>query len=115
MSGHPGRKICLLVMATMSTAFIVPSPVPASAEIPDQVLEWNRHATNELIVTAGQAPPVAALHLAIVHGAIYDAVNAIDGDFEPYLVAPPAEPWYSEDAAAAAAAHEVLVWLLPGR
>ncbi|HEX5904049.1 MAG TPA: vanadium-dependent haloperoxidase, partial [Actinomycetota bacterium] len=42
-------------------------------------------------------------------------VNAIDGDFEPYLVAPPAEPWYSEDAAAAAAAHEVLVWLLPGR
>lgn len=115
MSGHPVRKICLLVMATMSTAFIVPSPVPASAEIPDQVLEWNRHATNELIVTAGQAPPVAALHLAIVHGAIYDAVNAIDGDFEPYLVAPPAEPWYSEDAAAAAAAHEVLVWLLPGR
>lgn len=116
MSGHPVRKICLLVMATMSTAFIVPSPVPASAdEVPDQVLAWNQHAYFELILTAGQAPPVAALHLAIVHGAIYDAVNAIDGDFEPYLVAPPAEPWYSEDAAAAAAAHEVLVWLLPGR
>jgi len=103
-------------MATMSTAFLVPSPVPASAdEVPDQVLAWNQHAYVELILTANQAPPVAALHLAIVHGAIYDAVNAIDGDFEPYLVAPPAEPWYSEDAAAAAAAHEVLVWLLPGR
>jgi hypothetical protein len=48
-----------------------------------------------------------------VHGAIYDAVNAIDGDFEPYLASPPAQPWYSEDAAAAAAAHTVLVWLLP--
>jgi len=116
MSGHPVRKFCVLVMATMSTAFLVPSPVPASAdEVPDQVLAWNQHAYVELILTANQAPPVAALHLAIVHGAIYDAVNAIDGDFEPYLVAPPAEPWYSEDAAAAAAAHEVLVWLLPGR
>jgi len=116
MSGHPVRKFCVLVMATMSTAFLVTSPVPASAdEVPDQVLAWNQHAYVELILTANQAPPVAALHLAIVHGAIYDAVNAIDGDFEPYLVAPPAEPWYSEDAAAAAAAHEVLVWLLPGR
>jgi hypothetical protein len=116
MRGHPVRKFCVLVMATMSTAFIVPSPVPASAdEVPDQVLAWNQHAYVELILTANQPPPVAALHLAIVHGAIYDAVNAIDGDFEPYLADPPAEPWYSEDAAAAAAAHEVLVWLLPGR
>jgi PAP2 superfamily len=116
MSGHPVRKICVLVMATMSTAFIVPSPVPASTDqVPDQVLAWNQHAYDELILIAGQAPPVSAIHLAIVHGAIYDAVNAIDGGFEPYLASPPAQPWYSEDAAAAAAGHEVLVWLLPGR
>ena len=116
MSGHPVRKICVLVMATMSTAFIVPSPVPASTDqVPDQVLVWNQHAYDELILIAGQAPPVSAIHLAIVHGAIYDAVNAIDGGFEPYLASPPAQPWYSEDAAAAAAGHEVLVWLLPGR
>ena len=116
MRRHPVRKICLLALATMSTAFIVPSPVPASADqVPDQVLVWNQHAYFELILTTGQAPPVAALHLAIVHGAIYDAVNAIDGGFESYLTSPPAEPWYSEDAAAATAAHKVLVWLLPGR
>jgi len=90
--------------------------MPASADqVPDQVLIWNQHAYDELIGMAGQAPPVAALHLAIVHGAIYDAVNAIDGGFEPYLASPPAQPWYSEDAAAAAAGREVLVWLLPGR
>ena len=90
MSGHPVRKICLLVMATMSTAFIVPSPVPASTDqVPDQVLVWNQHAYDELILIAGQAPPVSAMHLAIVHGAIYDAVNAIDGGEARYDSKPP--------------------------
>ena len=41
---------------------------------------------------AGQPPHVAALSLAMVQGAVYDAVNAIDGGHQPYLVAPPADP-----------------------
>jgi hypothetical protein len=49
----------------------------------------------------------------MVHGAIYDAVNAIDGGYQPYLESPPARPWYSMDAAVATAAHDVLVHLLP--
>jgi PAP2 superfamily len=115
MSTNPVRKIWSLVVA-MLTAAILPLAASASADqVPDQVLEWNQHAYDELIVTAAQAPPVAALHLAIVHGAVYDAVNAIDGGYAPYLVSPPAEPWYSEDAAAAVAAHDVLLWLLPDR
>ena len=73
------------------------------------------HAYNELIVGKGQAPPVAALHLAMVHGAIYDAVNAIDGAFEPYLAAPNAESSYSTTAAAAAAGYRVLLNLVPDR
>jgi hypothetical protein len=113
MSRHPVRKICLLVMATMSTAFIVPSPVPASADqIPDQVLVWNQHAYDELIVAQG---PFSVQHLAMVQGAVYDAVNAIDGGYQPYLGAPPATSTYSKDAAAAKAAHDVLLFLLPSR
>ena len=42
-------------------------------------------------------------------------VNAIAGTNEPYLAAPPAEPWYSQDAAAATAAYRVLIDLLPQR
>ena len=41
----------------------------------------------------------------MVHGAVYDAVNAIAGGHEPYVSAPAAEPWYSQDAAVAAAAR----------
>lgn len=79
------------------------------------VLEWNQHATDALIGNAGQAPAVAAIHLAMVHAAVYDAVNAIDRGHEPYLGAPAARRWYSTDAAAAAAAHRVLVNLLPAQ
>jgi hypothetical protein len=58
---------------------------------------------------------VALLHFAMVHGAIYDAVNAIDGGYQPYLGAPEAQPSYSKDAAAAAAAYQVLLDLVPDR
>ena len=45
----------------------------------------------------------------MVHGAVYDAVNAIVGSHEPYVSSPAAERWYSQDAAVAAAARHVLV------
>jgi hypothetical protein len=48
------------------------------------------------------------LHLAMVHGAVFDAVNAIDGGYRPYLVRPDATPFDSQDAATATAAYHVL-------
>ncbi|HEV3419564.1 MAG TPA: vanadium-dependent haloperoxidase [Candidatus Acidoferrum sp.] len=51
---------------------------------------------------------------AIMHAAIYDAVNAIDRTHRPYLVRLSDVPRdASQEAAAAAAAHEVLVALYP--
>ena len=48
--------------------------------------------------------------MAMVQGAVYDAVNSIDGGHQPYLPGlPPASPTASLDAAAATAAHHVLV------
>ena len=48
----------------------------------------------------------------MVHGAVYDAVNAIDGGHQPYLDGlPPASPSASQEAAVATAAHHVLVGL----
>ena len=109
----------LVVVATIA---VVPTSVAAAqvevsdqVEVPDQVLAWNQHAYNELIVGKGQPPPVVVMHLAMMHGAIYDAVNAIDGGFEPYLGAPDAESSYSEEAAAAAAGYQVLLNIVPDR
>src|SRR4029077_19848118 len=51
---------------------------------------------------------------AIMHAAIYDAVNAIDRAHHPYLVRLNGVPRIaSQDAAAAAAAHQVLLALYP--
>jgi hypothetical protein len=39
----------------------------------DAVIDWNLIASNAIVVTAGQPPPVSVLHFAMVHGAVYDA------------------------------------------
>jgi hypothetical protein len=115
MNRHCVRSLGLL--AVLTTIGVMPTSAAAAAqvEVPDQVLAWNLHAYNELIVGKGQPPPVAVMHLAMVHGAIYDAVNAIDGGFEPYLGAPEAGSSNSTDAAAATAGYQVLLNLVPDR
>ncbi len=112
---HPARRLGVLIAtAAVCTGLVVPASLPASAVASkNTVVEWNEHATNALIVTGLQPPGVSLLHLAMVHGAMYDAVNAIDGGYEPYLVSPKAKRWYSKRAAAATAAYKVLVSIVP--
>ncbi len=81
----------------------------------DAVTDWNLIASNAIVVTAGQPPPVSVLHFAMVHGAVYDAVNAIDRGHQPYLVQPSSNPTDSKEAAAATAAFRVLVGIFPGQ
>jgi PAP2 superfamily len=78
--------------------------------------DWNMIASTAIIATAGQPPAAAGPSLAMVQGAVYDAVNAIDGGYEPYLGAPAADPSDSKEAATATAAFRVLVGFpeLPG-
>jgi hypothetical protein len=57
-------------------------------------------------------PPVQGVHLAMVQVAVYDAVNSIAGGYEPYLDVPAAPATASQAAAAATAAHDVLVAVL---
>jgi hypothetical protein len=82
----------------------------------DAVTDWNEIASNSIVVTAGQPPQVSSLSFAMVQGAVYDAVNAIDRGYQPYLVEPNANPTDSKEAAAATAAFRVLVGFadLPG-
>ena len=79
------------------------------------VTEWNEIAASATIATAGQPPHVAPLSLGMVQGAVYDAVNAIDGGHQPYLAAPRSPGPASKRAAAATAAYRVLVGLFPAQ
>src|SRR5204862_87282 len=56
----------------------------------DAVTDWNAIASTAIVTNAGQPPPVSALSFAMVQGAVYDAVNAIDRGYQPYLVPSPA-------------------------
>ena len=97
-------------------AAVLAAAVPATAHA-DAVTTWNQYATNLLVGPApSQAPPVAAVNLAIVHGAVYDAVNAIDGSRDGYLISSRvATPFDSKEAAAATAAYRVLLNLVPAQ
>src|SRR5215216_549100 len=102
------RAVGLLAVAAALAA-------PAFARA-DTVTQWNQNATTALMATAGQPPQVSVTHMAMVQGAVYDAVNAIDGGHEGYLLTSRlAAPFDSEEAAAAAAAHRVLLSIVPGQ
>src|ERR1700722_10616075 len=90
--------------------------IPGSpAQSVNQVVQWNK---NLLVIVRTPGVQPATIHptrsFALMHAAIYDAVNAIDGSHKPYLVhLTGVSPNASQDAAAAQAAHEVLVSLYP--
>ena len=107
----------ILLAGTTAAVLVTASLAPAMAQATNpasQVVEWNR--TLLVIVRTPGAQP-ATVHptrsFAIMHSAIYDAVNAIDGTHKPYLIRLSASHFASQEAAAAGAAHEVLVNLYP--
>jgi hypothetical protein len=53
--------------------------------------------------------------MAMVHAAVFDAVNAVARQYNPYHVQTTASAGTSAEAAAASAAHDVLVHLYPGQ
>jgi membrane-associated phospholipid phosphatase len=87
----------------------------------DVVLEWNQiliDAVRANAVTTGATnvgPTWASRNMAIVHAAIFDAVNAIEQDYTPYLVNIKAARGTSVEAAAAAAASRALSALYPAQ
>jgi hypothetical protein len=102
-----------VLAAALACVAALAAPAVGSA---DTVTQWNQNAATALYVTAAQPPNVSVLHMAMVQGAVYDAVNAIDGSREGYLLTSRvATPTDSKDAAAATAAYKMLVWIVPAQ
>jgi hypothetical protein len=82
----------------------------------DVVLEWNRILISALAVPgANPATVFVTRPHAMVHIAIFDALNSIDHQYAPYLIGVNPAPGASRDVAAAQAAHDVLAALLPSQ
>jgi PAP2 superfamily len=88
-------------------------PIRANA---DAVSDWSFIANTVVIMNAGTRPPASMIDFAYVHIAIYDAVNAIDGRYSVFSVAPStATAGASPEAATAAAAYTMLVAFYPAQ
>src|SRR5258708_38323760 len=100
-------------VAALAAANLAPAMAQATKPV-SQVVQWNQTLL-VIVRTPGTQP--ATIHptrsFAIMHAAIYDAVNAIDGTHQPYLVRPGASHLASQEAAAAAASPAVPVQLYP--
>ena len=80
----------------------------------DVVLDWNVIAVNTAVAD-GQNPFAQARYAAIVQLAVFESVNAITGEYHPYLGTIVAAPDASPEAAAVQAAYRVLSTYFPDR
>ena len=100
----------VVVLALGSTGT---SAAPAAAPGENAVLYWSGIASNAIVV--GRAPAASAVLGGMVHGAMYDAVAAIEGGLKPFATGVTAPPGASADAAVAQAARDVLVARIPAQ
>jgi hypothetical protein len=84
---------------------------PAGA-VADSVTEWNETAL-ACTLTAKQPSYVAARTMAMVHVAMFDALNSIEHGYTPYVVEVSSSAGASGEAASVAAAHAVLLKIFP--
>jgi len=85
---------------------------PAAPARAGEVLRWNRVALDAF--TAADLDPLTESRMfAMFHAAMHDAVNAVEPRYEPWRAGVAAAPGASAEAAAATAAHAVLVEVMP--
>jgi hypothetical protein len=75
----------------------------------DVVLDWNAIAVNTAVANKG-SPFAQARYAAIVQLAVFEAVNSITGEYQPYLGTMTRRPGASAEAAAIQAAYHVLYY-----
>jgi hypothetical protein len=82
---------------------------------PHTVIAWNAITIRSVVGTPGQvqSPPASFVYAAFAQAAVYNAVVAIEGGYQPYRSALASSPGASVDAAVATAAHHVLVHYFP--
>jgi hypothetical protein len=113
------RRRSIVFVAIAVGALVVPlvgvSAAPPAGTDASEVSHWNQVAATTLIAIPGPdggAPPAFQINMGMVQGAVYDAVNAIDKEHEPYLLKKRASAAASIDAAVATAAYDVLSQLV---
>src|SRR5204862_4564193 len=96
------------LLKILLAATILCAAPPAFANV---ITDWDEKAIAAVTPMAslgGTNPYLAQRMMALVHAAMFDAVNSIERRYRPYLVQLQAAPTTSKEAAAAAAAAAIL-------
>ena len=102
-----------LLAVAFAGAFVGHGTAATDRSNENAVTQWNVIATNAFTPSQGTNPMAQSRTLAILHAAIHDALNAIEPRFQGYSSGLGRATGASAEAAVAAAAHDVLVTLLP--
>jgi len=95
-----------MVCAVLFSSLAASSRASASSDV---VLEWNAIAVNTMLAQSPAVSPFAQARFgAIVQLAVFEAVNAVTRQYQPYLSTITAPDGASAEAAAVAAAHKAL-------
>jgi hypothetical protein len=86
---------------------------PTTVSTANVVTDWDATAVGIVQTGTAPPPPLGFRTMAILHTAMFDAVNSIEPRYKPYKVRLAATPDTSKEAAAAAAAAAVLIKLFP--
>jgi hypothetical protein len=97
------------LLASAFVAVLIATPARA-----DVVTEWNARA-EAIAVEKQTLAAFNARQIAVLQVAVFEAVNAIERRYAPYMLTLTAERNVSKEAAAAAAAHGVLLVFHPER
>jgi len=100
------RKLAFIVPAAIVFTLSASRETQAGGVVNNVLLQWRALAD-------GCEDPKQSDDMAMVHVAMFEAVNAIAGKYTPYTSAIAAKPGSSQDAAAASAAHDVLMETCP--
>jgi hypothetical protein len=103
--------VVVLAIGPMGTSAAPSAPSAASNE--NAVVYWSGVAATAIVVN--RAPASSSVLGGMVHGAMYDAVAAVEGGLEPFATGVTAPPGASADAAVAQAARDVLVARVPAQ
>jgi hypothetical protein len=118
MKTEPRKRTKLglgLAATVVLVAVLAAAQAPRTSAAPgdNAVVQWSGIA--EAALAAGRSPASSTVLAGMVHGAMYDAVAAVEGGLEPFVTDVTAPPGTSAEAAVAQAAHDVLVSRVPAQ
>src|SRR5215813_3224923 len=102
---------CFRTLVCLTTALLTMQRLQAQ----NVVTDWNTIASTTIVTYGGKASVASGVWFAYTSIAVYDAVNAVHRMYQPFYYNGTAPHGASDEAAAVAAAHRVLVNYFPAQ